>query len=873
MSVRGRLFIDDLSQAGDGAVHPYGGHGDLVGGDGAVLDADGAFDASGCAGDRFGANIQAHRFQRMSGPRQAILVTLGMGGLHGGGRFRRVTAIKPDNPPDEIATAIVQPLDQRTDHSLVEQVTVGFRQDRCGRIRHVSRARQGGGAQIFRQVCAQNGRHIVQGEGLVQHIIHAGFLPRLRRMTDDMGSQRDDRQVRLHLLHPPQFFPSPMTRRLKTVHDRHGTIHQHQIESVRLHLFQCVGAIDRHGGGNTKTGQCLDGDFAIDLAVIDHQHPRLRIGSIDAFGIGIGVVQHEVTTITQALDQCVDIAVAQRARQYGSGAAITDPLFGVLIFRICQQDQNFRPHTGIEMFAGSRVRQNQPRLVRPEADIRLFKTLGKNFALDLATNKIIDDWTYQIVDHRRRAQRRIVLRRHPNMELRAFSLFTGDGDGAPHGLDQPLGNAQAKPRAAETPRRRLVFLGEGGEDGAQLVTRDADTGIPDDQPPEAGLLVRFDRDQHMAFFSEFQRIGYEIGYHLPQSDRIGWHETRRLRMGRGQQFEALFTRLGLKQGQGVIDAIEDIDLADLDLQLACLDLGKIENIVDHCQQRPAGAGNGAGMTLGTGRQAFSRQQFGHDHDAIHRRANLVAHGGEEIGLGGVGGLGFVARFHIVGRAVLDLLLQPQQMRFQLPVAHPDSIDHGVETSHQCAHLITAFRLDAAGEIALLRDRLDGTGQLGQGLDHRLLQAARDPQCQPQGNRRQGKNTRQRLQQGAGEIFGFMHHDHLPDLVALIHDRRMYLYGAGGDQRHYIGVTTFGIERDVAFQARTRPHLGQRRTVVRLDAGIGDTGGAGYGAQRGIGAAAVTGGNGILGAGGQHIGGSLHHRPAGFRLACGFAHHE
>jgi len=122
----------------------------------------------------------------------------------------------------------------------------------------------------------------------------------------------------------------------------------------------------------------------------------------------------------------------------------------------------------------------------------------------------------------------------------------------------------------------------------------------------------------------------------------------------------------------------------------------------------------------------------------------MTHGGEEIGLGGIGGKRFVARPDVIGGAVLDLLLQADEVRFQLLVAHPDGVDHGVEAGDQNTEFILAFRLDAAGEIALPRDRLYGAGQVGQRLDHRLLQAARHPKGQSQGDHRQPQYARQRL---------------------------------------------------------------------------------------------------------------------------------
>jgi len=52
-----------------------------------------------------------------------------------------------------------------------------------------------------------------------------------------------------------------------------------------------------------------------------------------------------------------------------------------------------------------------------------------------------------------------------------------------------------------------------------------------------------------------------------------------------------------------------------------------------------------------------RQQIGHDHDAVHRRANFVAHGGDEVGLGAIRLLGGIAGGCKLARAIDDFLLE------------------------------------------------------------------------------------------------------------------------------------------------------------------------------------------------------------------------
>ncbi len=75
----------------------------------------------------------------------------------------------------------------------------------------------------------------------------------------------------------------------------------------------------------------------------------------------------------------------------------------------------------------------------------------------------------------------------------------------------------------------------------------------------------------------------------------------------------------------------EVDL--LELELAGLDLGEVQDVVDDRQQRLAGAADALGV-LRAGRSSSSvvEQQAGQPDDAVHRRPDLVAHRGQEAGL-------------------------------------------------------------------------------------------------------------------------------------------------------------------------------------------------------------------------------------------------
>jgi hypothetical protein len=82
----------------------------------------------------------------------------------------------------------------------------------------------------------------------------------------------------------------------------------------------------------------------------------------------------------------------------------------------------------------------------------------------------------------------------------------------------------------------------------------------------------------------------------------------------------------------------------LEVELAGLDLGEVEDVVDQVQQRVGRLlRRAADSALLRASAERLQQQLGHADDAVHRRADLVAHVGEELALRARRALGRVAR--------------------------------------------------------------------------------------------------------------------------------------------------------------------------------------------------------------------------------------
>ena len=86
-----------------------------------------------------------------------------------------------------------------------------------------------------------------------------------------------------------------------------------------------------------------------------------------------------------------------------------------------------------------------------------------------------------------------------------------------------------------------------------------------------------------------------------------------------------------------------VDRRRAQLELGGLDLRQVEDVADDLQQRPRGAVGGRDHLALRGAQLAARKYLEHAGDPDHRRAQLVAHRGEERRLRAVGVLGGLAR--------------------------------------------------------------------------------------------------------------------------------------------------------------------------------------------------------------------------------------
>ncbi len=236
-------------------------------------------------------------------------------------------------------------------------------------------------------------------------------------------------------------------------------------------------------------------------------------------------------------------------------------------------------------------------------------------------------------------------------ELRADAGRTVHLDRAAHQLDQLLGNGQAQAGAAVAPRHARVGLHKGAEQPGQHFLRDADAGVAHHEleldlgAGRIGAVLAdgaADVDHDLAVLGELDGVGHQVGEDLPQTQRVAVDDGRQAGLLAEAELKAFLVRSGGHQLQRVFDEGAQHEVAGGQFELARFDLGEVQDVVDDLQQALAGPVDRLSETPLLVVQRGAEQQLRHAQDAVHRRADLMAHVGHELALGEAGGFGQIA---------------------------------------------------------------------------------------------------------------------------------------------------------------------------------------------------------------------------------------
>jgi hypothetical protein len=217
----------------------------------------------------------------------------------------------------------------------------------------------------------------------------------------------------------------------------------------------------------------------------------------------------------------------------------------------------------------------------------------------------------------------------------------GDADLAAHELHQALADRQAEAGAAVLAGGRVVGLFEAVEQAAQLFLAQADAGIADaafDGHAAFHLVKLAQPDQDLALLGELHGVAAEVEQDLPEAQAVSDQQPRQGRVDVEHQFQVLAGHSLAELAGDVVEDLVEVEFPLLDGELAGFDLRVVEDVVDDAQQVLSGPLRLLQVVaLHPGEFGLERE-MGHADDRVHRRADLVAHVGEELALGHVGGV-------------------------------------------------------------------------------------------------------------------------------------------------------------------------------------------------------------------------------------------
>ncbi len=218
-------------------------------------------------------------------------------------------------------------------------------------------------------------------------------------------------------------------------------------------------------------------------------------------------------------------------------------------------------------------------------------------------------------------------------------------------LDDAPRNRQPQPGAALGLGDRAVGLLEFLEQLGLIGRGNSRAGVMDGDAERAA--GGGDPDRHLACVGELDGVADKIEQHLGQPALVamaGRHVGRNIHL----EIKLLLRRQRLDRAEHVVDDVLHRIGGERKLELAGLDLGQVEHVVDQAEQMPAVAFDALEHVLRLLRRLAVdavENQFGVAEDGVERRAQLVAHVGEELRL-------VLARFRELMALVLDLVEQP-----------------------------------------------------------------------------------------------------------------------------------------------------------------------------------------------------------------------
>src|SRR5438067_871095 len=219
--------------------------------------------------------------------------------------------------------------------------------------------------------------------------------------------------------------------------------------------------------------------------------------------------------------------------------------------------------------------------------------------------------------------------------------------------------------------------------------RDADPGVRDLEAHENAPADRVDPEGDLALLGELYGVADEVVEHLSQAPGVARHDGREGRGDEAAELDLLLPRADGEELRHLLDRLAQLEVDLLEVEPSGLDLREVEDVVEDAEERLArGARRVCAIPL-LGREVRLEEQPDHPDHAVHRGADLVAHGGDEGRLRPRSALGRAQR--LLQRAGVQGVLDAEPLALAEradPHGLDDRADHrgGDEAARKAHHL-------------------------------------------------------------------------------------------------------------------------------------------------------------------------------------------
>ena len=307
----------------------------------------------------------------------------------------------------------------------------------------------------------------------------------------------------------------------------------------------------------------------------------------------------------------------------------------------------------------------------------------------------------------------------------ADALGALPAEGAAHQVHQLAGDGQAEPGATEAAGDGAIRLGEGGAQMSEVLRGDPEARVADQKLQPDSLRRQFPLENaqaDLAAFGEFDGIADQVGQDLFEAQGVAQQPRDQIPRGLDPEIQPLGPGHAAHEYLQVGEEALEHEGLEFQTHLAPLDLGQIQDVVEEGQEGAPGGADVANLGPLSRSKPLLFEQLRHAKDRVHGGADLVAHVGEELALGEVGGLGLLlglqqGAFSLHPRA--DVSQQPQEaggLALGIPHQGQRYLGMGQGSIRAAVALFddgAAFSPQQSGEQGLLQGPVLGRGEVTQ----------------------------------------------------------------------------------------------------------------------------------------------------------------